>query len=293
MATTIRTKGGEYVKVMIEIQRSDKPTDMLRFRTYIGEQYKQLDTVTVNDNKIEDSLPIVVIYMLGFPLSSTNAIGVKADRRYFDIIKGVEIESKDPFIECLTHDGYFIQIPRISADTYKDWENCSELEQMLSLFEQDYFVDGNFLKKYPYPLTNKNIKKMVETLEYIAADPKLRRAMQEEYWAAQNETLWEKEVKTLQQEIIANKRAMAEKDEAMAENKRIMAAKDEAMAQKDKALAKNKKAIAQKDKAMAENAKIIAEKDKIIADLQKQYGLNGATDPKPASKSKASANRKK
>ena len=35
---------------------------------------------------------------------------------------------------------------------------------------------------------------MIETLEYLAADPKVRRAMQEEYWAALNETLWEKQV---------------------------------------------------------------------------------------------------
>ena len=65
---------------------------------------------------------------------------------------------------------------------------------MLSLFEQDYFVDENFLKEYPYPITDKNIKKMVETLEYIAADPKTRRAMQEEYWAAQNEIVWENQI---------------------------------------------------------------------------------------------------
>ena len=68
---------------------------------------------------------------------------------------------------------------------------------MLSLFEQDYFVDEKYLKKYPYPITNKNIKKMVETLEYISADPKVRRAMQEEYWAAQNEIIWENQVTEL------------------------------------------------------------------------------------------------
>jgi hypothetical protein len=73
---------------------------------------------------------------------------------------------------------------------------------MLSLFEQDYFVDENFLKKYPYPITNKNIKKMVETLEYISADPKVRRAMQEEYWAALNETMWENQVAAQSNQIV-------------------------------------------------------------------------------------------
>ena len=41
---------------------------------------------------------------------------------------------------------------------------------------------------------------MIETLEYIAADPKVRRAMQEEYWAAQNKVLWENQVTTLTNE---------------------------------------------------------------------------------------------
>jgi len=44
---------------------------------------------------------------------------------------------------------------------------------------------------------------MVETLEYIAADPKVRRAMQEEYWAAQNEVLWENQVTTLMNENVS------------------------------------------------------------------------------------------
>ena len=38
---------------------------------------------------------------------------------------------------------------------------------------------------------------MVETLEYIAADPTTRRIMEEEYWAALNETIWESQVTTL------------------------------------------------------------------------------------------------
>ena len=44
---------------------------------------------------------------------------------------------------------------------------------------------------------------MVETLEYIAADPKTRRIMQEEYWAALNETIWESQVTTLTKENAA------------------------------------------------------------------------------------------
>jgi len=174
---------------------------LLRFRTYLGEQYKQEDTITVEGKREERALPIVVIYMLGFKLPEIEAISTKVKRTYIDTMNDNEMTSKNSFIESLTHDAYFVQVPRINRDTYVDWENCSELKKMLSLFEQDYFVDENFLKTYPYPITDKNIKKMVETLEYIASDPKVRRAMQEEYWAAQNEILWENQVTTLTKKV--------------------------------------------------------------------------------------------
>jgi hypothetical protein len=196
---TVHTKSGEDKKILIEIQKSQKPTDLIRFSNYLGEQYKKTDTIEIKGNKVEKTLPIVIIYMLGFELPEIEAIAVKVNRTYIDVMYGSEIPAKSPFIESLTHDGYFMQIPRITAistklstsQTFSDWEKCSKLEQLLSLFEQDYFVEENFYKRYPYPITDKNIEKMVETLEYIVADPKTRRIMQEEYWAALNETLWE------------------------------------------------------------------------------------------------------
>ena len=217
---TIRTRSGDYKRILIEIQKSQNPIDLLRFRTYLGEQYKQLDTITVKDNRIEQVLPIVVIYMLGFPLPEIETIVLKVNRTYMDMINGEEVKSRSPFIECLTHDGYFIQVSRINRDTYTEWKNCSELKTMLSLFEQDYFVDENFLKKYPYSITNKNIKKMVETLEYIATDPKVRRAMQEEYWAAQNEIIWENQVTELsnQNATLSNQNATLSNQNATLSN---------------------------------------------------------------------------
>jgi len=200
---TISTKSGEDKKILIEIQKASTPAELIRFRTYLGEQYKQKDTITKNGNKVEESLPIVVIYLLGFTLPKIEGIVVKVKRTYHNIIDNVEEKNKCKFIECLTHDGYFIQIPRISKKVYSEWDNSSDLLKMLSFFEQDYFTNKkeDFLKKYPYSLTNKYLKKMLETLEYLAADPKVRRAMQEEYWAALNEELWEKQVAEQSQQI--------------------------------------------------------------------------------------------
>jgi hypothetical protein len=239
---TIHTRNGEYKKVLIEIQKSQNPTNLLRFRTYLGEQYKLSDTVIINGKSEEKAIPVVLIYMLGFSLPGIEAIAVKIGRSYTDLICGGEIKNRSPFIESLTHDGYFIQVPRIKRNVFTEWGKCSELEQMLSLFEQDFFTEENFYKRYPYPLTNKNIKKMIATLEYIAADPKVRRAMQEEYWAAQNEIIWESQLATITKEKVAiAKELAANKKENAAKDKKL-AAKDEKLAAKDEELAeKNKK----------------------------------------------------
>ena len=244
---TIRTKSGIYKKVLIEIQQSKKPTDMLRFRTYLGEQYRLEDTITVNDEQITQALPVIAIYMLGFKLPGIDTIIVKVDRKYMDLIGHVEIRNKSPFIESLTHDGYFIQIPRIKNEAYPEWDACSELKQMLSLFEQDNFVDEDFFKEYKYPITNKNIKKMVETLTYLTLDPIIRRSMQEEYWANRNEEIWESQLAAKEKELAANKKVLAAKDKVLAANKKDLAAKKKDLAAKNKDLAANKKDLAAKD----------------------------------------------
>ena len=227
---TIRTEAGENKKVLIEIQKSNKSTDISRFRTYLGEQYKLVDK---EENKEPKSMPIVVIYMLGFELPDIEEIVVKVNRTYMDVIGGGEIKRKSPFIESLTHDGYFIQISRINREMYSQWEQCSEIEQLLSLFEQDYFVEENFYKKYPYPITNQNIKNMVETLEYIAADPKTRRIMQEEYWATWNETIWENKVTVLTNKIAERENTIVERENTIA----TLANQNDALANQNDALA--------------------------------------------------------
>ena len=214
---TIRNNNGEEKKVLIEIQQSLKPYDILRFRTYIGEQYRNRDNILAKDDEIVKVMPIVAIYMLGFNIAGTSQVAVKVKRTGNDMINGGDVKIKNPLFEALTHDAYFIQVSRIQQEMFDDWENCSELMKLLSVFEQNYFIDNKYFKKYPYPIIDKNIKKMVKTLEYIAADPKMRRAMQEEEFAALDAAFWQD--------------ALAKKDNTIAQ-------KDNTIAQQDHALQK-------------------------------------------------------
>jgi hypothetical protein len=209
-AATIRTQSGERKRLLIEIQRSNNPTDMLRFRGYIGEQYQQSDKIGENDKPEDKAVPIVVIYMLGFNLAGINTIALKVNRTYIDMLNPAATFDKNPYIERLSHDSYYIQVARINAATYTDFDKCSELVQMLSVFEQDYFVEeAKTIKKYPYTITNKNIKKMIDTLEYIAADPVMRKIMKEEYWAAMNEKIWKSQIETQAEQIAAQANEIA------------------------------------------------------------------------------------
>ena len=210
---TIRTKDDTTKKILIEVQQALKPYNIVRFRTYIGEQYKNKDNITTIDDKVVKVMPIVAIYLLGFKLTGTSQVAIKIKRSGDDLLDGGDVEIKDPLVEALTHDAYFIQVSRIRPEIFDNLKNSSDLLKILSIFEQNYFVDKEYFKKYPYPITHKIIKKMVTTLERIAADPKTRRIMQEEEFAALDLAFW--------QDVVAQKeKTLAQKDKLIAAQKK-------------------------------------------------------------------------
>ena len=154
-----------------------------------------------------------------------------------------EIFERDEVIEALTHDGYFVQIPYIIGNPR------TQLEHLLSLFEQKYFIDDkNITKEYDYPIDDENLKMMLDILKHAAADEITKREMEEDWLSEYDEKEWSKE---------------------LAENKRIIAENKKEIAEKDNALAENKKEI-------EENKKSLAEKDKKIAELDKLKTLEFA-----------------
>jgi hypothetical protein len=224
---TIRTKSGEYKKALIELQKSQKSINIMRFRNYLGEQYKQFDTVTVNGKIEKHPIPIIVIYILGYNLSGYNAIVMKRDSTYTDLLSTgdnrVVIKEpgtgNNPEIEYLTHESYYIQTLRINSSAYTDWEKCSELKQMLSLFEQNHFVIEEkhikkYIKKYPYTINNKKLKRMIETLKYIATNPVTRKEMEDEYWSALEDEMWENTLSE-NRTLLSEKKTMSSENEAL------------------------------------------------------------------------------
>lgn len=116
---------------LIEIQKAKLPTDIMRFRKYLGGHYQDPNNVyQVDDNSEEKALPIICIYFLGHPLQHTESPVVKVQRSYIDAATQKELAHKEEFIESLTHDSYIIQIPRLRKKRRND------LEILLSIFDQ-------------------------------------------------------------------------------------------------------------------------------------------------------------
>ena len=228
---TIRNANGENKKVLIEIQKSNKAGDLVRFRTYLGEQYKRMDMVEVASGKVEKALPIISIYLLGFTIPNIKAVAIKVNRTYIDMIEQREIKQKNEWIESLTHDGYFLQIPLVKG------KPRTSLEKLLSIFEQQYFIDDKkTVKDYEYPLDDENVKTMVEVLRHAAADAKTKREMEEAWWADLNEKEYdriEKERERLEKE---RERLEKERERLEKERERLekeLGVKDKIIVEKD------------------------------------------------------------
>ena len=187
---TIKTETGEKRKILIEIQKARNQIDLMRFRNYLAEQYKKKDTI--NDEKV--ILPITTIYILGFKLPEIETPCIKVERNYKDLVNNKIIEKKSDFIEKLTHDSFIIQVDRIT-NSYS-----TKLEKLLSLFEQQHFIDDKKItKEFSHKLDTEDIKLTTDILHFSGTNPEERKKIEteQEAWRTVNAMFEEKEKELL------------------------------------------------------------------------------------------------
>lgn len=176
-AARIKTDEGTVKQVIIEIQKAKFPSDILRFRKYLGEQYASEKNMVEEpafeyETKAKKAIPIITIYFLGHKLNHTNAPVIKVSRTYIDLATGNEIRTKEEFIESLTHDSYIIQIPFLRKNRRND------LEKILSIFDQDQRMDDNHILNIDeddFPIKYRNI---IRRLQNAIVEKQVRDSMQ-------------------------------------------------------------------------------------------------------------------
>jgi hypothetical protein len=247
----IKQEDGGYKTVLIELQKSSTPTDIIRFRRYLGEQYKKEEEITGKHGvMVKEPLPIISIYILGYYLSRTLPGVIKVNRLYTDVLEGKEVKERNEFIECLTHDSYVIQIPALRL------QMKTRLEYILSIFKQEKFIDDDHhLKSYDYEVEDELMKKILKQLEKAAANKELLQQLDLEEMALRE---FDSTIGRLEKEL-------EQKGKVLEENKK-------ALEEKDKALEENKKNLEEKDKALEEKERALEEKEKYIKELLKKVG---------------------
>ena len=227
---TIRTSTGELKKVLVEIQKAKNYIDLMRFRSYLAEQYKKEDKIG-NENIV---LPITTIYILGFKLPEISSPCLKVARNYIDLITKTPLLEKSDFVEKLTHDSFVVQVSRISNNRYQ-----TSLDKLLSVFEQRNFVDDKeIVKDYLYTPDTDDLRNITDILHYVGTNPQEKKKIEieQEAWRSVNAMFEEKE-KKYQRQLEEKERELSEKDKNLSEKERELSEKEQALSEKDKLIA--------------------------------------------------------
>lgn len=217
-AAHVQEEDGQEHVILIELQKTWRPTETLRFRRYLAVQYEDERNVS---SETGEPLPIVSIYLLGHKVDNLKESVVYVRRKYLDydskeITEGVP----SPFVEQLTHDSIIVQIPYLTDNVR------NHLEDILNVFNQSYVSEES---KHMLVVggraenPNEDIRYIYDRLAYAASNPDVRHEMDIE-----DEILGELE--NLDTTIAKQKQQLSQKDEQLSQ-------KDEQLSQKDEQLA--------------------------------------------------------
>jgi hypothetical protein len=235
----IQLSEGQHKVVIIEMQKAELPTDIMRFRRYLGEQYIDSDNKIANNEEI-DAMQIYSIYFLGKELGIYDTPVLSVSPEVKDVSTGEIVGEQSKFIEGLHHKSWIVQISCLKL------RRRNELEQLLSVFDQsnrtsDVHIlnvrEEDFLEKF---------RPLIRRLKGAVSDSTVKKQMKEE------------------DEIFKYLR-----DVARIETTKALKEKDKIIEEKDKSLAEKDKSLVEKDKSLVEKEKSIAEKDREIEELKR------------------------
>ena len=134
-AVTVDSQGREE-HVLIELQKTDLPSDLLRFRQYLGTQYRAEENMVPavdgsHAEKRKHALPMIAIYLLGHQVGAIEepVLYVTPKAENYDgepVTHGLP----DPFVDSLTHSSIIVQIPLLHGRLR------NHLERILNIFDQ-------------------------------------------------------------------------------------------------------------------------------------------------------------
>ena len=245
----IKKPNGEISKVLIELQKAKKAFDVMRFRRYLGDNYRKEDDVLNDKGEPEKlPLPIITIYFLGFPLNSIQSGVVKINREYRDVVTQEILDIKEDFVELLTHDSYLIQVRKLAKSAR------NKLERVLHIFSPIYqSTSDKHQLDFQGDTNDPLVKKMIDRLGRAIASEEIRDLMDVE---DELDRIFDREMK--------------KKDEIIAEKEEIIAEKDKLLIEEKKRAEEEKKRAEEEKKRAEEEIQKNLELQRQIEELKKQ-----------------------
>jgi hypothetical protein len=252
----IKKKDGTLFKVLIELQKSKQVFDVMRFRRYLGDNYRKEDHVIEKDGlAVFRPLPIITIYFLGFLLNNVPSGVIKVKRDYVDVVTEEILGVKDDFVELLTHDSYMIQVGRLPK------ESRGKLDRVMQIFSPMYQNKADkHLIDFQGDIYDPLVLRMVERLSRAIAGDEYRDKMdvedevdriferelgKKDIVIAQKDKLIDETVKSYEKskkEVVnANKRTELQKKRVVNANKRTETEKKRVEAEKKRTEAEKKR----------------------------------------------------
>ena len=203
----------------------------MRFRNYLGDQYRNRDNIYLSDEngrKVKKACELISIYFLGHKLDNIQGVPViKAPKIYLDVSNGKQIDKKENFLDSLNHESYTVVIPELKE------RRQSELEILLSVFDQSNITSNLHIinvKEDDFPSKYRDI---IRRLQKAVSEPEIRDRMEAEDDIV--EQLEERERLIFQKEII-----IIEKDKVIEEKDKVIDEKEREIDEKDKEIEKLK-----------------------------------------------------
>ena len=210
----VKTESGELKKILIELQKAKQAFDVMRFRRYLGDNYKKEDTFSDEKGEVQElPLPIVTIYFLGFPLDNIERAVVKINREYKDAITNEILDIKEDFVELLTHDSFLIQLRLLAG------KSRTKLERVLQVFSPEFSTDDKHILDFTGDLDDPLVKKMITRLGRAIASEDVRNVMDME---DEIDRILGKKDKII---AVKDKQIQTEKKKTEAEKKKVEAEK--------------------------------------------------------------------
>ncbi|MBK8807516.1 MAG: hypothetical protein IPO21_13095 [Bacteroidales bacterium] len=164
----IKDIDNKHVNVLIEIQKSNKPNPIMRFRRYLGKNYIKQETFVDSDGKqVTEPLPIITIYFLGYNLAHYDTPAIVVNNVVKDTVNNCIIDHKDRFVELLTHPSYILQTGRLRES------RKTRIEKFLAIFDQQCITNDRYILDIEDAADDNDIATIKEYLHRATEDEEM------------------------------------------------------------------------------------------------------------------------